>query len=172
MINIFRLFVILVLTFLFSGCMSEKCEGSYDSTLSSNLTFIGYEESDKQKSEYQKAIEKIGLSNLSNAFFVLRYDDTEKAYNVLNVFKLPDNGSFNGTYDYENTEIFIDGKFHFVNKVRILSFNFKYVAENNPVISISTNIALKNVPTILTIEKFGRLNIKIRENDTVLIYLK
>ena len=172
MINIFRLIIILALTFLSSGCASEKCEESYDSTFSSNLTFIGYEESDKQKSEYRKAIEKIGLFKLSNAFLVLRYNDAEKAYNVLNVFKLPDNGSFNGSYDYENIKMFIDGKFHFVNKVKILSFNFKYVAENDPAINISTNIALKNVPTILTIEKFGRLNIKIRENDTVLIYLK
>lgn len=172
MINIFRLIVILSLTFSFSGCMSEKCEGIYDSTFSSNLTFIGYEESDKQKSEYLKAIEKAGLSKLTNAFLVLRYNDTEKAYNVLNVFKLPNNGSFNGTYDYENIEIFFDGKFHFVNKVRILSFKFKYVAENDQAIDISSNIALNNVPTILTIEKFGRLNIKIRENDTVLIYLK
>ena len=109
MINIFRLIVILSLTFSFSGCMSEKCEGIYDSTFSSNLTFIGYEESDKQKSEYLKAIEKVGLSKLTNAFLVLRYNDTEKAYNVLNVFKLPNNGSFNGTYDYENIEIFFDG---------------------------------------------------------------
>ena len=59
-----------------------------------------------------------------------------------------------------------------MNKVRILSFKFKYVAENDQAIDISSNIALNNVPTILTIEKFGSLNIKIRENDTVLIYLK